>query len=52
MTWDDLGAGARALAEAAHADGYVPDVILAVSRGGLLPPERLRTRSELRTRSR
>jgi uncharacterized protein len=37
MTWDDLGTGARALAEAAYADGYVPDVILAVSRGGLLP---------------
>lgn len=37
MTWDDLGAGARALAETAHQDGFVPDVILAVSRGGLLP---------------
>lgn len=36
MTWDDLGVGARALAGAAHADGYVPDVLLAVSRGGLL----------------
>jgi hypoxanthine phosphoribosyltransferase len=37
MSWDDLGTGARALAEAAHAEDYVPDVILAVSRGGLLP---------------
>lgn len=36
MSWDDLGVGGRALAEAAHADGYVPDVLLAVSRGGLL----------------
>jgi hypoxanthine phosphoribosyltransferase len=36
MTWDDLGAGARALAEQAHADGYVPDIVLAIARGGLL----------------
>lgn len=36
MTWDELGLGARTLAETAHADGYVPDVLLAVSRGGLL----------------
>ncbi len=36
MTWDDLGAGSRAIAEAAYADGYVPDILLAVSRGGLL----------------
>ena len=36
MTWDDLGAGARELAERIHADGYAPDVILAIARGGLL----------------
>jgi hypoxanthine phosphoribosyltransferase len=36
MTWDDLGLGARALAEAIHADGYEPDIVLAVARGGLL----------------
>ena len=36
MTWDDLGAGARALAEEIHGDGYRPDIILAVARGGLL----------------
>ena len=36
MTWDELGVGARALAEAAHADDFLPDVLLAVSRGGLL----------------
>jgi len=36
MTWDDLGAGARELAERVHADGYEPDVILAIARGGLL----------------
>lgn len=36
MTWDDLGVGARAIAESAFADAYVPDVLLAVSRGGLL----------------
>jgi hypoxanthine phosphoribosyltransferase len=24
MTWDDLGTGTRAIAEAVHADGYRP----------------------------
>ncbi len=36
MTWDDLGVGARMLAEAVAADGYRPDVILGIARGGLL----------------
>lgn len=36
MTWDDLGVGSRALAEAIVADGYEVDVVLAISRGGLL----------------
>jgi hypoxanthine phosphoribosyltransferase len=36
MTWADLGDGARALAEAVVRDGYTPDLILAVARGGLL----------------
>jgi hypothetical protein len=36
MTWDDLGEGARALARMVHADGYQPDLVLAVARGGLL----------------
>jgi uncharacterized protein len=36
MTWDDLGLGARALAEAIHDDGWVPDLVLGISRGGLL----------------
>ena len=36
MTWDDLGAGSRELAEMVHADGYRPDMILAIARGGLL----------------
>jgi hypoxanthine phosphoribosyltransferase len=36
MAWDDLGTGARALAEAIREDGFVPDLILAVARGGLL----------------
>ena len=36
MAWDDLGTGARALAEAIHEDGFAPDLILAVARGGLL----------------
>ena len=36
MTWDDLGRGTRELAETIYADGYVPDMVLAIARGGLL----------------
>ena len=36
MTWDDLGAGSHKLAELVHEDGYAPDMILAIARGGLL----------------
>src|SRR3954465_7083830 len=36
MTWDDLGKGARDLAEAVADDGYRPDMILGIARGGLL----------------
>jgi hypoxanthine phosphoribosyltransferase len=36
MTWDDLGAGSRELAQIVHDDGYRPDMILAIARGGLL----------------
>jgi uncharacterized protein len=36
MTWDDLGAGTHELAEIVHRDGYEPDLILAIARGGLL----------------
>ena len=35
MTWEDLGTGARFLAEAIHADGWVPDLMLGIARGGL-----------------
>jgi hypothetical protein len=34
MTWADLGAGARALAEQVHADGFRPELLLAIARGG------------------
>jgi uncharacterized protein len=37
MTWPELGAGARHLAETVHGDGFRPDIILAIARGGLLP---------------
>ena len=37
MRWDEVGAAARALAAAVHADGYRPEIILAVARGGLIP---------------
>jgi hypoxanthine phosphoribosyltransferase len=36
MSWDDLGLGARALAEALYDDGWMPDLVLGISRGGLL----------------
>src|ERR1700759_47317 len=36
MSWDDLGRGGRDLAEAVAADGWIPDIILGIARGGLL----------------
>ena len=36
MTWDDLGAGARDLAHLVADDGFRPDIVLAIARGGLL----------------
>ena len=36
MTWDDLGTGSRELAETLLADDWVPDLVLGISRGGLL----------------
>jgi uncharacterized protein len=36
MTWDDLGAGSRELAERIVADGFQPDILLGIARGGLL----------------
>jgi hypoxanthine phosphoribosyltransferase len=36
MTWGHLGEGARELAQAVHDDGYRPDIVLAIARGGLL----------------
>jgi hypothetical protein len=36
MSWADLGAGSRELAQRIHDDGYRPDMVLAIARGGLL----------------
>ena len=36
MSWDDLGTGSRELAELVWADGYRPEMVLAIARGGLL----------------
>ncbi len=36
MTWDELGVGSRALADEVVADGYEVDLVLGISRGGLL----------------
>jgi hypoxanthine phosphoribosyltransferase len=37
MHWDDLGTAAEALAQQVCDDGFQPDLILAIARGGLLP---------------
>jgi uncharacterized protein len=36
MSWPELGSGARDLAAQVVADGYQPDIILGIARGGLL----------------
>ena len=36
MAWDELGAGARSLAEQVAAGGYRPDIVMGIARGGLL----------------
>src|SRR6059036_2692589 len=36
MSWHDFGSGARSLALAVVDDGYHPDLILGIARGGLL----------------
>ena len=36
MAWDDLGVGGRELAQAVYDDGYRPDMVLGIARGGLL----------------
>ena len=35
LSWEEFGAAARDLAAAVVADGYRPDVLLAIARGGL-----------------
>jgi uncharacterized protein len=37
LSWPDFGEGSRRLAQLVLDDGYEPDIILAVARGGLLP---------------
>jgi hypoxanthine phosphoribosyltransferase len=36
MTWQELGEATRDLAQRIADDGYVPDLVLSVARGGLL----------------
>jgi hypoxanthine phosphoribosyltransferase len=36
MTWSELGVGSRDLAQAVADDGYLPDMVLGIARGGLL----------------
>jgi uncharacterized protein len=35
LSWEQFGAAARELAEQIAADGYQPDIILSIARGGL-----------------
>jgi hypoxanthine phosphoribosyltransferase len=37
LTWDGFGAASRDLARKILADGFVPEVVVAIARGGLLP---------------
>ena len=37
LTWDGFGEASRDLARAILADGFVPEVVVAIARGGLLP---------------
>jgi uncharacterized protein len=36
MSWTDLGPGGREPAQAVYDDGYRPDMVLGIARGGLL----------------
>jgi hypothetical protein len=36
MSWNDLGDGTRSLAEQIVDDGFEPDIVLGIARGGLL----------------
>ncbi len=36
MSWEIFGVASRALAQAVADDGYEPDMILSIARGGLL----------------
>ena len=37
LTWEAFGTASRALAEQVAADGFEPEIVLAIARGGLLP---------------
>lgn len=37
LTWEQFGEASRELARRVLADGFVPDVVVAIARGGLLP---------------
>lgn len=37
LTWDGFGAATREISRAIVADGFVPEVVVAIARGGLLP---------------
>jgi hypoxanthine phosphoribosyltransferase len=36
LGWDEFGGAARELAATVHGSGFVPDIVVAIARGGLL----------------
>ncbi len=37
LTWADFGPASRELASLVAADGYLPEIVVSIARGGLLP---------------
>ncbi|WP_167676357.1 phosphoribosyltransferase [Rhodococcus sp. B10] len=37
LTWETFGAASRELTEKIVDDGFVPDIVIAIARGGLIP---------------
>ena len=36
LSWERFGVASRGLAQLVHDDGYRPDLVLSIARGGLL----------------
>ena len=49
MSWEDFGVASRDVAQMVADDGYEPDMVLAIARGGLLIGGASATRCRSRT---